>query len=38
MKLSEFFEVINKTWPQIKLLSNSNKLVSVYLDRIEAIN
>ena len=38
MKLSAFFEVINKTWPQIKLLSNSNKLVSVYLDRIEAIN
>lgn len=37
MKLREFESVINKIWKKAEQMSESHKLVNVFLDRIEAI-
>lgn len=37
MKMRPFYERISACWPTVCELSDQNKLVKVYLDRIEAI-
>lgn len=38
MKLNAFFDFVTKIWPEVEDLihKNNNKLVNVYLDRLEA--
>jgi predicted nuclease of predicted toxin-antitoxin system len=37
LKIKEFHEVISKMWNEIEKMIESNNLLNVYLDRIEAI-
>jgi predicted nuclease of predicted toxin-antitoxin system len=38
MKMKEFFSVLTEIWAEIQEMSEANKLVSVFKDRIEGIN
>ena len=38
LKMNHFFELTFKVWDDVLKLNENNKLVSVYLDRIEAID
>jgi len=38
LRMKVFFERITQCWDEAVRLSNSNKLVNIYKDRIEAIN
>ncbi|KAA3660616.1 MAG: hypothetical protein DWQ10_06310 [Calditrichaeota bacterium] len=38
IKMSDFHQLISKTWDSIKLLSEKYKLIRVYADRIEGID
>jgi predicted nuclease of predicted toxin-antitoxin system len=38
MKIKEFFQVIDNVWSEVILLSEKQKLVNVFIDRIEGIN
>src|ERR1017187_9479776 len=37
LKMRQFFDVLTKQWPQALSLIEDHKLVSIYLDRVEAI-
>ena len=38
MRVREFYQVINNIWTEVIELSDKNKLVNVFIDRIEGIN
>lgn len=38
LKMKDFFDLMNKMWSDVLELNQKNKLVSVYMDRIEAID
>jgi len=38
LKMKDFFELTTKVWSDVLELNQKNKLVSVYIDRIEAID
>ena len=38
MRMKEFHAFINKVWDKVLEMSEKNKLVNVFIDRIEAIN
>ena len=38
MKMSAFSSIITQIWPSVKEISESHKLVQVFLDRIEGID
>ena len=38
LKMKPFFELMTNIWPQVERLIDANKMVNVYLDRIEIVN
>ncbi len=38
MKMRDFYGLMHRQWPEIVALSKENRLVSVYEDRVEAID
>ncbi|MEX0811216.1 MAG: DUF5615 family PIN-like protein [Chitinophagales bacterium] len=38
MKMNDFFNTLSKVWGDVIKISETNKLVSVYIDRIEAVS
>ena len=38
MRMNQFHETLKKHWPEVLRLIETNKLVSIYIDRVEAIN
>jgi predicted nuclease of predicted toxin-antitoxin system len=38
MRMNQFHETLRKHWPEALRLIENNKLVSIYTDRVEAIN
>jgi predicted nuclease of predicted toxin-antitoxin system len=38
LKMDKFYKIISENWLEIKILSETHKLVNVFMDRIEGIN